>query len=151
MKRIVVAAAIFLSVAGTGRAQTKPHVIQGRVTADSGGAAVGTADVVVTIAPTAETVLGKTDGSGAYRIAIANATGEYILNISALGFKPFRQRVTMPAGDTIATVNARLAANVQQVAAVRVQGTRPRRPLRTISATDIVRAWPVSTRSPSSR
>ena len=96
-------------------AQARQHVIQGRVTSDS-GAAIAAADVIVTIAPSAETVLGKTDATGAYRLIIANPTGEYILNISALGFKSFRQRVTIAAGDTIATVNAKLAANVQQVA-----------------------------------
>jgi hypothetical protein len=112
---------------GVAASQTRPHIIQGRVTSDS-GAALSAADVIVTVAPTAETILGKTDASGAYRLTIANPTGEYILNISALGYKPFRQRVTIPAGDTIATVNAKLAANVQQVAAVRVQATRPRPP-----------------------
>jgi hypothetical protein len=67
---------------------------------------------------------------------IDNPTGEYILNISILGFRPFRQRVTIPAGDTIATVNAKLAVNIQQVAAVRVQAQRPR-PTRSIDATGI--------------
>lgn len=126
--RTTLAAAVAFFVAllpVLGQAQT-PHVIQGRVTADSGGAPVGAADVIVTIAPSAETVLGKTDASGAYRITIARPTGEYILNVSALGFKPFRKRVTIPSGDTIATVDVKLAVNVQRVAAVRVQATRPR-------------------------
>jgi len=124
----VLTSALLLLVASAAQAQTKPHVIQGRVTADSTGAPVATADVIVTIAPSAETVLGKTDANGAFHISIANPTGEYILNISALGFKPFRQRVNIATGDTIATVNVKLAANVQQVAAVRVQATRPRPP-----------------------
>jgi hypothetical protein len=115
-------------------AQTpRPHIIQGRVTSDSGGKPISTADVIVTIAPSAETVLGKTDADGAYRLTIANATGEYILNISALGFRAFRQRVTIKPGDTLATVDAHLAPNVQQVAAVRVQATRPR-PQRSLGA-----------------
>jgi hypothetical protein len=111
----------------TAAAQTRTHIIQGRVTSDS-GAALPAADIIVTVAPSAETILGKTDATGAYKVTIANPTGEYILNISALGYKPFRQRVTIAAGDSAATVNAKLAANVQQVAAVRVQATRPRPP-----------------------
>ncbi len=128
--RILAAAALSLSTALSLGAQSKParHVIQGRVTSDSGGAAITTADVLVTIAPSAETVLGKTDANGAYRIEIGNPTGEYILNVSALGFRPFRQRVTIAPADSIATVNAHLAPNVQQLTGVRVQATRPRPP-----------------------
>ena len=124
------AACLLLCLATFGSAQTPapPHVIQGRVTSDSGGKPITAADVIVTIAPSAETVLGKTDNTGAYRLTVANATGEYILNISALGFRPFRQRVTMKPGDTVATVDARLAPSVQQVAAVQVNAARPRPP-----------------------
>lgn len=125
MRRLLMLLALTVTVRGL-HAQTRPHAIQGRVTSDSGGTPINAADVIVTIAPSAEVVMGKTDATGTYRIAIANPTGEYILNISALGFKPFRQRVTIPAGDTVATVNAHLAPNVQQVATVRVQATRPR-------------------------
>jgi hypothetical protein len=120
---------IFLAAPAAG--QSRPQIIQGRVTSDSGGGPVAAADIIVTIAPSAETVFGKTDATGAYRVVIANATGEYILNISALGFRPFRQRVTIAAGDSSAAVNAHLAPNVQQVAGVRVQATRPR-PARTL-------------------
>ena len=124
MRRSVAAfAALLLFVLASARlagAQTRPHTIQGRVTSDS-GAAISAADVFVTIAPSAEIVSGKTDATGNYHISIANATGEYILNVSALGYRNFRQRVTIKPGDSVAVVNAKLAANVQQVAAVRVQ------------------------------
>src|SRR5580765_4712456 len=116
-----------LSSPPSASAQPRPHVIQGRVTSDS-GVVISAADVFVTIAPSAEIVSGKTDGTGNYRISIADATGEYILNISALGYRNFRQRVTIKPGDSVAVVNAKLAANVQQVAAVRVQAQRPRPP-----------------------
>jgi len=131
MRRSVAAfAALLLFVLASARlagAQTRPHTIQGRVTSDS-GAAISAADVFVTIAPSAEIVSGKTDATGNYHISIANATGEYILNVSALGYRNFRQRVTIKPGDSVAVVNAKLAANVQQVAAVRVQAQRPRPP-----------------------
>ena len=103
MTRLLAAclAVAFASFA-TAQAPVRPHTIQGRVTSDSGGP-INRADVIVTIAPSAEVVTGATDAAGAYRITIANATGEYILNISALGFRPFRQRVTIRAGDSVAT------------------------------------------------
>lgn len=106
------------------RAQ-QPQVIQGRVTTDS-GAAIPAADVIVTVAPTAETISGKSDSTGAYRVVIPKPTGEYILYIGALGRKSFRQRVTIKAPDTVAVVNAKLAPTVTQVAAVRVQARKPR-------------------------
>src|SRR5258707_773060 len=59
-------------------AQRSPQVIRGRVTTDSGVVIPG-ADIIVTIAPSAETVAGKSDSTGAYRVVITNATGEYVL------------------------------------------------------------------------
>lgn len=131
VKRLFPAVAVFavlllaLGFARPAHAQTKPQAIQGHVTSDS-GKVIASADVIVTVAPSAETIMGKSDASGNYRVAIANATGEYILNISALGFKPFRQRVTIAGGDSVATVDAKLVTNVQTVAAVKVQAQRSR-------------------------
>jgi hypothetical protein len=95
------------------------------VTTDS-GAVIPAADVIITVAPSAETIIGKSDSSGAYRVVIPKPTGEYLLYIGALGRKPFRQRVTIAAADSIATVNAKLAAAVTTVAAVRVQARKDR-------------------------
>jgi hypothetical protein len=117
-------AALLICLPGIVQAQ-RPHVIQGRVTTDS-GAVIPAADVIVTIAPTAETVTGKSDSSGAFRIVIPNPTGEYLLYVGALGRKPFRQRVTIAATDSVATVNAKLAAAVTTVAAMRVQARKVR-------------------------
>ena len=127
MTRLLSAVLLFASAASVAaQAPAQQHVIQGRITSDSGAKPIDAADVIVTIAPSAETVLGKSNASGAYHIAIANPTGEYILNISALGFRPFRQRVTIKPGDTLATVDAHLAPAIQQVTGVRVSATRPR-------------------------
>ncbi|HEY4216407.1 MAG TPA: carboxypeptidase-like regulatory domain-containing protein [Gemmatimonadaceae bacterium] len=120
------AASLFLLAVPTlARGQQRPQAIVGRVTTDS-GAPIRDADIFVTIAPSAETVSGKSDSTGAYRVTIVNATGEYLLYIGAVGRKPFRQRVTMAAGDSIAVVNAKLASAVTTVAAVQVQARRPR-------------------------
>ncbi len=116
--------ALLLSVPAAALAQ-HAHVIQGRVTTDS-GVAIPAADIIVTVAPTAETITGKSDASGAYHVTIPNPTGEYLLYIGALGRKPFRQRVTIAASDSVATVNAKLAGAVTTVAAVRVQGRKDR-------------------------
>jgi hypothetical protein len=114
----------------TAAAQQRHQAILGRVTTDS-GVAISAADVIVTIAPTVESVSGKSDSTGTYRIDIPNGTGEYLLYVSALGRKPFRQRVTIALSDSTATVNVKLAAAVVTVAAVKVDARRPR-PTRTL-------------------
>jgi hypothetical protein len=106
-------------------AQAKHHVIRGRVTTDSGVVIAG-ADVIVTIAPTAETIASKSDSSGGYAVAVTNPTGEYLLYVGALGRRPFRQRVNITAVDSTAVIDVRLAAAVTQVAGVRVQARKVR-------------------------
>jgi len=103
------------------------HAITGKVTSDS-GAVIAAADVIVTIAPSTETVTAKSDAAGNYRVVIpaASATGEYLLYVGALGRRPFRQRVTFTPRDSIVVVNVKLASAVQTVAGVRVQAQRPR-------------------------
>jgi hypothetical protein len=110
-------------------AQGRVHTITGRVTTDS-GTAIPAADVIVTIAPTTESIADKTDASGAYKLVIPaeKATGEYLLYIGALGRRPFRQRVTIKSPDSTAAVDAKLAAVVTNLAAVQVRATHPRPP-----------------------
>ncbi len=105
-------------------AQQRVHVITGRVTTDSSAVIVG-ADVIVTVAPSAETIASKSDSAGRFRVTIANPTGEYLLYVGALGRRPFRQRVTITGGDS-AVVNVRLAAAVTTVAGVQVNARRAR-------------------------
>ncbi|MGH7620513.1 MAG: carboxypeptidase-like regulatory domain-containing protein [Gemmatimonadaceae bacterium] len=73
---------VLLALAATTRlaGAQQPHVIRGRVTTDS-GAAIPLADIIVTIAPTAESIQEKSDSSGRYRVVIPHPTGEYILYI----------------------------------------------------------------------
>ena len=132
-RRFVVAATLLLA-ATTARAQQRPQTISGRVTSDS-GAAIAAADVIVTVAPTAESIAGKSDANGNYRIVIPTPTGEYILYVGTVGKRPFRQRVTIPLADTGAVVNVRLATAITTVAAVRVEAQRPRPP-RSLGAAD---------------
>ena len=83
-RRIADLTTLLVAVPLTAQAQPRAQVISGRVTTDS-GAAIAAADVIVTIAPTTESITGKSDSTGNYRIVIPNPTGEYLLYISALG------------------------------------------------------------------
>jgi hypothetical protein len=106
-------------------AQQPPHVIRGRVTTDS-GVAIPAADIIVTVAPTAEVLSEKSDSAGHFRVVVSKPTGEYLLYVGALGRKAFRQRVTIIAPDTVATITVRLARVVAVIAGVRVQATKAR-------------------------
>lgn len=110
----------------------RTHVIQGRVTTDS-GVAIPAADVIVTVVPRADVVSATTDSNGAYRVVIPQPTGEYMVLIRALGRQLFRQRVAIAANDSVAVVNARLARLITQVPTVRVQARRAR-PTRSLGA-----------------
>ena len=110
------------------RTQTRPQIIRGRVTADSTTAPVAGANVVVTVAPTAEVLATHTDSTGGYRIVIANPTGEYVLNVNLIGWRAFKQRVNVAPPDSVATVNVKLFQIPQTLATTVVQATHPRPP-----------------------
>jgi hypothetical protein len=118
---------LLLAVPFTARAQQHQHLIRGRVTTDS-GAALPSADIIVTVAPTTQSISGKSDSSGRYRIVIPNPTGEYLIYITALGRRPLRRRVTIGANDSTAVVDAQLPLAVTRLVGVRVQGQRARAP-----------------------
>jgi hypothetical protein len=127
------APAILAAQAASG--QVRPQIIRGRVTADSTTTPVAGANVVVTVAPSAEVLTTRTDSTGAYRVVISNPTGEYVLNVNLIGWRAFRQRVNIAAGDSVATVNVKLIQIVQTLATTHVQAThpRPQRATRTIA------------------
>src|ERR1043166_10271547 len=104
MPRLSVLAALFFAHALT--AQTRPQAIRARVS-DSAGIPVPAANVVVTVAPSAEILSTRTDSLGVYRIVIVRATGEYVLNINLIGWRPFRQRVNIASPDSVATGNVK--------------------------------------------
>ena len=107
--------------------QRESQAIYGRITSDSGSAIAG-ANVVVTIAPSTESILGTSDGTGNYRIVVPTdrATGDYLLYIGALGKKPFRKRIAMATGDTAMLVNAVLASAISTLTTVTVRARRAR-------------------------
>ena len=122
---LVFLAAVGIPLAAHG--QRPRHIVRGRVTSDS-GAAISGAEVIVTIAPTTESVAGSSDSTGAFRIVIPNPTGEYLVYVSAIGRRPFRQRISIASSDSLAVVNARLALAVTRLAGVRIQAQHPRAP-----------------------
>ncbi|HEY4216184.1 MAG TPA: carboxypeptidase-like regulatory domain-containing protein [Gemmatimonadaceae bacterium] len=108
-------------------AQTRPEVIRGRVTTDSGRVIPG-ADVIVTMAPNRETFRASSDTGGRYEIHIAAGTGDYLVYVGITGRKAFRKRVMRVASETTFVVDARLALDVTLLAGVRTTAQRTRPP-----------------------
>jgi len=83
---------ILLLAAQIAHAQSAPDVVRGRVVDDSARAVVG-ATVMITRGPDRLTQQATTDSTGAYRSRFEEGTGDYLVYVAVVGFKPVRRRV----------------------------------------------------------
>lgn len=125
--QLVLAHVVLLAMISSAKhasAQTHRDTIRGTVTTDSGRVIAG-ADIIVTIAPTRDSRATKTDSSGRYSIVFVDASGDYLVHISAVGYGTFRKRVTRTGADSVFTVDTKLApSGVQQLASVSIAASR---------------------------
>jgi hypothetical protein len=103
------------------------EIIRGRVVADSGHA-VHAADVYATRAPDRETKLARTDSLGNFSIRFENGTGDYLINIRAIGYKALRKRVVRASADSVIAASFTLQTEAVAVAAVVATAARLRPP-----------------------
>lgn len=103
--------------------QRQVEVISGHVRTDA-GAPIRNATLSVTMAPNRVTQQGATDTTGRFSITFANATGDYLVHVAAIGYKAQRKRLTRSASDTALIVDFKLAADVTQLAVVSVKAAR---------------------------
>jgi hypothetical protein len=101
------------------------EIIRGRVVADS-GQAVHAADVYATRAPDRETKLARTDSLGNFSVRFEDGTGDYLINIRAIGYKPLRKRVRRERADSIIDVAFTMQTEAVAVAAVVATAARLR-------------------------
>ena len=120
--------------AGAASAQAPvAEVIRGRVSNDSTGAIVA-ASVIVTRGPDRLVQQTTTDSTGAYRVRFEQGTGDYLVFVSAPGFKPARRRVQRQdaehefVADFILARDAALLDAIKVTAAKPVRATNPIRP-----------------------
>jgi len=110
-------------------AQGRTDIIQGHVRSDSGGT-IAAASIIATRAPDRAVFQTTSDSSGAFHLPVSEGTGDYLVYVSAPGWKPLRKRVTRATPsplDTLFVVDAILTSAVaQQLAAVSVQATKPK-------------------------
>jgi hypothetical protein len=125
LRRTSLVALFTAAAARVSFAQTRTDVIRGSVKTDSGRVVAG-ADVYVTMAPDRITFHANSDSSGAYVVVVPNATGDYLVHISAIGRLAVRQRVTRVGAESTFVVDAILKSSVTQMAAVRVSASKQR-------------------------
>ena len=109
------------------------EVIRGLVSNDSTGVIVG-ASVVITRGPDRFVQQTVTDSTGRYRVRFEQGTGDYLVFVSATGFKSARRRVQRQdterelVADFILARDAALLDAVRVTAAKPVRATNPVRP-----------------------
>ena len=113
--------------------QSAPDVIRGRVTDDSARALIAT--VMITRGPDRLTQTDTTDSNGNYRIRFEQGTGDYLVYVSAPGFKSARRRVQRQNTETELVADFTLTSDVAELEAVRISARRPLRATNPISPT----------------
>src|SRR5215208_2778993 len=120
-----------MSVANSAAAQTEADVVRGRVTDDSSHAVVG-ATVMITRGPDRLTQQTTTDSSGAFSSRFEEGTGDYLVYVSATGFKSDRRRVQRQALERELVASFTLARDLTVLAAVKVTAVKPERASNTV-------------------
>ena len=121
--------AVLLAIALLARpaaGQSEADVVRGRVTDDSSRAVVG-ATVMITRGPDRLTQQDTTDSDGAFSSRFEQGTGDYLVYVSATGFKTERRRVQRQGSERELVTNITLVRDLAVLAAVKVTAARPER------------------------
>jgi hypothetical protein len=110
-----------------------PETIRGKITDDSAHALVAT--IMVTRGPDRLTQQTTSDANGNYSTRFEQGTGDYLVYVSAPGFKAARRRVQRLANETELVANFSLARDITTLESVKVSATRPVRASNTVSPT----------------
>lgn len=92
---------------------------------DSASNPIAGALVSVTVAPTRRTVQDSTDATGHYSALVANSSGDFLVNVAAMGYESQRRRVTVPATQQTVIVDFVLHSNTAALSTVHVTARRP--------------------------
>ncbi|MES2522687.1 MAG: carboxypeptidase-like regulatory domain-containing protein [Gemmatimonadota bacterium] len=109
-------------------------VVRGRVLDDSSRALAG-ATVMITRGPDRLVQQATTDADGRYSSRFEPGTGDYLVNVSAVGFQTARRRVQSLNGEREIVGDFTLARDLTTLAAVKVTADRPVRATNRISPT----------------
>jgi hypothetical protein len=125
--RLLVAPYVALSVVSVRlAAQERPEVVRGRVTDDSARALAGAA-VHVTRGPDRLTLQATSDSAGRWSLRFDPGTGDYLIAVSAVGFRGGRRRVQRQGDERELVADFVMTRDLSVLAAVKVQAKRPER------------------------
>ena len=122
--RLFALLAVALLASSAGAQSSTADVIRGRVTDDSARAIAG-ATVIITRGPARAVQQPSTASGGSYSIRFAPGPGDYLVNVSAVGFRTARRRVQREGTEVILVADFRLASDAAMLAEVKVRGTKP--------------------------
>jgi hypothetical protein len=116
-------------------AQQTPDVIRGRVVDDSSRAVAAT--VMITRGPDRLTQQTTTDSTGRYQIRFEQGTGDYLIYVTAQGFKPVRRRVTRETTEREFVADFSLSRDVAMLDAMKVVADKAVRATNNVSPTSL--------------
>lgn len=99
-------------------------VVRGRVTDDS-ARAIAAATVIVTRGPDRATQQTATDSGGIYSVRFEPGTGDYLVYVSAPGYRTARRRVQRQGSETVLVADFRLGSEAAMLAEVKVRAAKP--------------------------
>lgn len=106
-------------------AQSSPEIVRGRVTDDSARAVH--ASIRVTRGPDRLTLGAETDSAGRYGVRFEQGTGDYLVYVTAPGFRTARRRVQRQASEHELVADFVLARDLTQLDTVKVTAAKPER------------------------
>lgn len=118
--------------AAVAQGQSPSDLIRGRVTDDSAKVVVG-ASVFVTRGPDRALKQTTTDSSGRYAITFEDGTGDYLVAVTAPGYKTARRRVQRQGSERELVADFVLGRDMSLLAAVKVTATQPVRATNRVS------------------
>ena len=134
MLKRCLATALFALVSATSVRAQAPDVIKGKIVDDSSRAVAG-ATVMITRGPDRLVKSDTTDATGSYSVRFEQGTGDYLVFITAPGFKSVRRRVQREQAETEFTANFTLQKDLALLDTVKVRAQRPVRASNPISPT----------------
>jgi hypothetical protein len=124
---------LFLAIATSAANGQAPDVIRGKVTDDSSHAVIAT--VMITRGPDRLTQTDTTDAAGNFSVRFEQGTGDYLVYVTAPGFRSARRRVQRETTETEFVANFSLAKDLALLDTVKVRAQRPVRASNTVSPT----------------
>jgi len=135
-RRVIVLCAAFCIVIGApaiAAAQTaSPDTVRGRVTDDSAHAV--RASIKVTRGPDRLTLDTETDSAGNYSVRFEQGTGDYLVYVTAPGFRTTRRRVQRKADEHALVADFTLARDLARLDTVKVTAVKPERASNAVSS-----------------